>query len=139
MSHRDVSSVARVHMFTLGIKSQPHQVLAQLQPRNRKRIKEHPHGVMLGHYAPRPQRTSSENSGCFHPYIIDKHAEMEVGYGAERSTRDKDDGLLIWMALKKIEAVVRKRIAWRRGEARGQTSNVLLRRCGHGGRRYGEI
>jgi len=68
-----------------------------------------------------------------------KHAEMEVGYGAERSTRDKDDGLLIWMALKKIEAVVRKRIAWRRGEARGQTSNVLLRRCGHGGRRYGEI
>lgn len=27
MSHRDVSSVARVHMFTLGIDSQPHRVM----------------------------------------------------------------------------------------------------------------
>ena len=62
-----------------------------------------------------------------------EHAEMEVGDRAERPARDQYDGLLFWMALKEIEAVVRKRIIRRSGETRSRTSHVLLH-CGHEGK-----
>jgi hypothetical protein len=63
-----------------------------------------------------------------------EHAEMEVGDRAERPACDQNDGLLFWMALKEIEAVVRKRIVRWCGETPSRTGNVLLSLCGHEGR-----
>lgn len=76
---------------------------------------------------------------CILAGIVDchlEHAEVEVGDWTERSACDQYDGLPFWMALKEVEAVVRKGIARRWcGETPGGTGNALLRHCGHEGRR----
>ena len=64
-----------------------------------------------------------------------KHAEVEVGDWAERPTCDQYDGLLFWMALKEVEAMMRKGIVRRCGKTLSGISNALLRLSGHEGRR----
>ena len=64
-----------------------------------------------------------------------EHAEVEVGNWAKRATCDQYDGLLFWMALKEIEAMVRKGIVRGCGKRPSGTSNTLLRLGGHEGRR----
>jgi hypothetical protein len=73
---------------------------------------------------------------CILAGVVDchlEHAEVEVGDRAERPACDQYDGLLFWMALKEVEAVVRKGIVRRCGETPSRTSNVLLRIFGHEG------
>ncbi len=73
---------------------------------------------------------------CILAGVVDchlEHAEVEIGDRAERSACDQYDRLPFWMALKEVEAVVRKGIVRRCGEMPSGTS-TLLRLCGHEGR-----
>ncbi len=70
MSHRDVSSVARVHMFTLGIDSQPHRVLVTDAMRDGDR-KSLLRKLCYDTAHRRPHRKSSKNSKCIRHYLID--------------------------------------------------------------------
>jgi hypothetical protein len=73
---------------------------------------------------------------CVLAGVIDghlEHAQMEVGNWAERSARDEDDGLFLWMVLKEIETVVRKGVIRWCCEAMTRSVIGLLGRSGHDG------
>ena len=54
-----------------------------------------------------------------------EHAEVEVGDWAKRPACDQYDGLLFWMALKEVEAMVRKGIVRRCSKTLSGTTNAL--------------
>jgi hypothetical protein len=60
-----------------------------------------------------------------------EHAEVEVSDWAERPACDQYDGLPFWVALKEVEAVVRKGIVRGCGKTLSGTVNALLRLSGH--------
>ena len=73
---------------------------------------------------------------CVLAGVIDchlEHAQMEVGDWTERATCDQNDGLLLWVALQQIEAMMWESVIRRRGEAKAGCAVVLLQWGGHGG------